>query len=43
MLARSCDKSPPAREPDLIRLPGVNGDRAALTDDILGYEHDPPA
>ena len=43
MLARSCDESPPAGEPDLIRRPGANGGRLALTGDILGDEHDPPA
>jgi hypothetical protein len=26
MLARSCEESPPAGEPDLIRRPGANGD-----------------
>jgi hypothetical protein len=34
MPARSCDKSPPAGGPDLIRRPGATGDRLALTDDI---------
>ncbi len=43
MLVRSCEESLPAGEPDLIRRPGANGDRLALTDDILGDEHDPPA
>jgi hypothetical protein len=26
-----------------LRRPGVSGDGPALTDDILGDEHDPPA
>lgn len=36
MLARSCGKSPLAGESNLIRRPGVTGERLALTDDILG-------
>ena len=43
MPARACGQSPPAGEPDLTRRPGADGDPSALTDDILGGEHDPPA
>jgi hypothetical protein len=43
MLVRSCDESLPAGEPDLTRRPGASGGRLALTDDVLGDEHDPPA
>ena len=42
MQARARDEPPAAGQSDLIRRPGVHGDSPTLSDEILGYEHDPP-